>query len=73
MHAYVQNIAHAWYCNKKSDVDLIHDGSPHLQFDLMQVQAMAHLPAFAMFCMACLFKVPIRHEYFQVNKAIREY
>ena len=56
MHAYVQNIAHAWYCNKKSEVDLIHDGSPHLQFDLMQVQAMAHLPAFAM----VLYGLPVQ-------------
>ena len=41
---------------KKSEVDLIHDGSPHLQFDLMQVQAMAHLPAFAM----VLYGLPVQ-------------
>ena len=48
----------------KNKVYLTHDESSQLQFDLIQAQTMAHLPAFAMF-FGCLLKIPISH--FQLN------
>ena len=61
---YVYKTLHIKIKIKKSKVDLTHDGSSQLQFDLIQAQTMAHLPAFAM-VFDCLLKVPISH--FQLN------
>ena len=44
----------------KNKVYLTHDESSQLQFDLIQAQTMAHLPAFAM-AFGCLLKIPISH------------
>ena len=53
-------VAYAHATKKKLEVDLTHDGPSQLQFDLIQAQTMAHLPAFAMI-FGCLLKIPISH------------
>ena len=53
-------VAYAHATKKKLEVDLTHDGPSQLQFDLIQAQTMAHLPAFAM-VFGCLLKIPISH------------